>query len=75
MARSLSQQFAEHEIKDAERFDALEKKIDLLATKEDLKPILEAWVTIRNGRNGIMWFAAFIIAVGGAIMAVKGIFK
>ena len=75
MTRSLSQQFAEHERKDAERFQALEMKMELLATKDDLKPILDAYITIKNGRNGIMWVAAFIITVGGAIAVVKGLFR
>lgn len=75
MTRSLSQQFAEHDRKDAERFKAIEDQMKLLATKEDLKPFRELWDTAKNGRNGIIWVASTIIAVGGAIAVIKGLFR
>lgn len=64
-----------HELKDEERFTAIEEKLDTLATKEDLEPILEAWNAVRNGRNGIMWVASTFAAVGAAILVIKGMFK
>jgi hypothetical protein len=72
---SLEQQFQAHERADAARFAALDEKIDNLPTKEDMKPIIEAWQTLRSGRNGILWVAVTLITIGGAISVIKGLFK
>lgn len=42
---------------------------------EDMKrilPIVEAYETTKNTGKAAMWIASFIIAVGGAILVVKG---
>ena len=87
MSRTASQQVTRrdlhaHELRDSERFDAIdlrnrrmEDKIDQLPTKEDMQPIIDVYLTIKNGRNGIMWMAALIVTVGAAVMAIKGMFK
>jgi hypothetical protein len=82
MDHSLSRQFAEHERNDASRFKevrdemaAIRENMKCLATKEDIAPILEIWRTAKSSRNGVIWIATTIIAVAGAIAAVKGLFK
>lgn len=82
MSKSVSQaQFAEHDRMDAERFKqvrdemvAIRENIKCLATKEDIAPVLEIWRTAKSGRNGVIWIATTIIAIAGAIAAVKGLF-
>ena len=71
-----------HELLDNERFNKIEQDMKGLATKKDIEkliltltPIAEAWATVRNGRNGLVWIAATIATVGGAMMVLKGLFK
>lgn len=87
MSRSLSQQFADHERMDAGRFDSLGDSIKALADevralrqdfnehRAEMKPVSEAWMTVKNGRNGLLWITITITAIGGAVMAIKGMFR
>ena len=73
---------SDHEKLDNARFKSIEDDMKNLATKNDideilntLKPIAEAWTTVRNGRNGLIWIASTIAVFGAAVVAVKGLFK
>lgn len=87
MPNAFEQALKAHEVKDAEQFDALGDSIkeltrelramrqDFCEHREEMKPIGEAWNTAKNTRNGIMWIATLLIAVGGAVAVIKGLFK
>lgn len=72
---NLAKQFKQHEDNDAQRFKAIEDKLDLLPTREDMQPIIDAWVTVQRGRNGLLWIAVTLTAIGSVVLVVKNIFK
>lgn len=83
------EQFEDHLEEDKRAFSAIHKKLDLLATKEDMKQIVEAFNAIKNagsvltiggkwGFRVLMTLSAIILAwgviMGGFKAILAGIF-
>ena len=43
--------------------------------QEDLQPIIELQKAATIGRKAVLWVTSLVIAIGGAVLTIKGIFK
>ena len=47
----------------------------IIELQEDLEPFIELQKAAIIGRKAVLWFTSLIIAIGGAVLTIKGIFK
>lgn len=66
------------EVRDHHRFseeNKLRREKEEMIFKEQLKPILESYTTLINGRKWVLGIISFFFAIGSLYLLIKQIFK